>query len=126
MTSSRDISPEEMAGCRQGAQRRQQAEQAALAAREERAWTLAGQAADALCQRFSVSKVAVFSSLIHPGCFTPWADVDGTACGLRSAETFRAIGVVMDLDAEIAVNMVDVTACSPSLLRVIEQEGVPL
>jgi hypothetical protein len=32
----------------------------------------------------------------------------------------------MDLDPEIAVNLVDVTACTPSVRQVIEREGVPL
>lgn len=36
------------------------------------------------------------------------------------------IGVAMDLDAEIPVNLVDVNACKAAVLRVIEQEGVPL
>lgn len=125
MATAQEISPGAMAAYREGARRRHE-EQQALAVREQRAWALARQAADALRQQFTVSRVVVFDSLIHSGCFTPWSDVDVAAWGLRPEETFRAIGVVMDLDTEIAVNLVDVTACSSSLLRVMEAEGVPL
>lgn len=120
------ISPEEMAGYREGARRRHAAEQKALAAREERAWELARKAAAALREQFPIERVVVFGSLVHPGSFTPWSDVDIAAWGLRPDETFRAIGVAMDIDAEIAVNLVDVGCCKASLLRVIEDEGVPL
>lgn len=101
-------------------------EQQALAAREERAWDLARQVAGELRRRFPVDRVVVFGSLVHPGCFTPWSDVDIAAWGLRPEETFRAIGVAMDSSTEIAVNLVDMAACSPSLRQVIEREGVPL
>jgi predicted nucleotidyltransferase len=124
MATAHNLSPEAMAGYREGARRRHEAEQQALAAREERAWELARQAAALLRERFKVSRVVVFGSLIHPGCFTPWSDVDIAAWGLGPDDTFRAIGVAMDVDAEIPVNLVDVGACKASLLRVIEQEGV--
>ncbi len=124
--SNHQIRPEEMAAYREGARRRREAEEKALAAREARAWELARLAAAALREQFAVERVVVFGSLVHPGCFTPWSDVDIAAWGLHTDETFRAIGVVMDTDSEIAVNLVDVGACQASLLRVIEEEGVPL
>lgn len=126
MATPHEISPEEMAVYREGAWRRRQAEMKALAAKEERAWELARQAATALRQQFPVERVVVFGSLVHPGCFTPWSDVDIAAWGLRPEDTFRAIGVAMDIDTEIAINLVDVNACRASILRVIEEEGVPV
>jgi uncharacterized protein len=86
----------------------------------------AGCSDSALRQQFGATLVVVFGSLVHPGSFTPWSDVDIAAWALRPEDTFRAIGVAMDLDAEIPVNLVDVNACKASVLRVIEQEGVPL
>ncbi len=126
MATARDLSQDEVAAYREAARRRHQAEQRALPARERRAWDLARQAADVLRQEFAVDRVVVFGSLVHPSCFTAWSDVDVAAWGLRPEDTFRAIGMAMDLDAEITVNLVDVATCRPSLLRVIEQEGVPL
>lgn len=124
MAAARSPSPEEMASYREGARRRHDAAARALAAREERAWQLARQAAAELRRRFGVNRVAVFGSLIHPGSFTLWSDVDIAAWGLHPDDTFRAIGVAMDTDAEIAVNLVDVGACRASLREVIEAEGI--
>jgi len=94
------------------------------AEREKRAWALARRAGELLRKRFGAERVVVFGSLVHKGCFTRWSDVDVAAWGLRAEDTFRAIGAVQDLDSEIAVNLIDVGTCSPSLLEVIEQEGV--
>ena len=126
MATASDITPEQMAAYRAGALRRQERERQALRERERRAWELARQAAAALREQFGVSRVVVFGSLVHPGWFTPWSDVDIAAWGIRPEDTFRAIGVAMDLDAEIPVNLVDVGACSASLLHTIERDGVPL
>lgn len=126
MTDPRHITPEAMAVYRATARQRQQAEREALAAREQRAWELARQAADALRQQFAVSKVVVFGSLVHPGCFTPWSDVDIAAWGLEPRETFRAIGVAMDISSEIPINLVDMGACRASIREVIEREGIPV
>jgi predicted nucleotidyltransferase len=68
----------------------------------------------------------VFGSLIHPGCFTRWSDVDLAARGLTPRDTLRAMEVVRDLSVEIPVNLVDLGACSESLRRVVEHEGQPL
>lgn len=126
MAAARDITPEQMAAYKEGARRRQERERQALRERERRAWELARQAATALREQFGVSRVVVFGSLVHPGWFTPWSDVDIAAWGIKPEDTFRAIGVVMDLDTDIPLNLVDVGACSASLLETIERDGVPL
>lgn len=126
MAAARDITPEQMAAYKEGARRRQERERQALRERERRAWDLARQAATALREQFGVSRVVVFGSLVHPGWFTPWSDVDIAAWGIKPEDTFRAIGVVLDLDTDIPLNLVDVGACSASLLETIERDGVPL
>jgi predicted nucleotidyltransferase len=126
MATAGKISAEEMAGYRAGARLRHEQEQKALAAREERAWELARQAAELLREQFHVSRVVVFGSLIHPGRFTPWSDVDIAAWGLRTDNWLKAIGAVMDLDSDIALNLVDVSMCKAHILEVIEREGVPV
>jgi predicted nucleotidyltransferase len=126
MPTADALSPDELAALREAARRRSRAEARAVAARETRAWALARAAAAVLREQFAVHRVVVFGSLIHPGCFTAWSDVDIAAWGLRPEDTFRAVGVVMDLDTEIAVNLVDVATCKASILRAIEAEGVPL
>ena len=126
MATARELTPEQMAAYQDAARRLQAREQRDLAAREARAWELARRAAAVLRQQFGATRVVVFGSLVHPGSFTLWSDVDVAAWGLRPEDTFRAIGVGMDLDAGIPVNLVDVGACKASVLRVIEEEGVPL
>lgn len=126
MTTALKLTPEEVAMYRAAARLRARQEQRELAQREKRAWALARRAATQLRQEFKAERVVLFGSLVHEGCFTPWSDVDIAAWGIRPQDTFRAMGMVMDLDAEIELNLVDVGTCSDSLLMTIEQEGVSL
>lgn len=126
MTAAREQSAEAMACYRAAVRRRHQAEQRALALREQRAWALAREAAALLRDRFQVQRVVAFGSLVHPGCFTEWSDVDIAAWGIDPRDTFKAIGAVYDLSTDIEVNLVDVGACKEAILGVIERDGVPL
>jgi len=126
MTTALKLTPKEVATYRAAARRRGEQEQRELAQREKRAWAVARRAAALLRDQFEAEQVVVFGSLIHGGCFTPWSDVDIAAWGIRPQDTFRAIGMVMDMDTEIELNLVDVGTCSTSLLTTIEREGVAL
>jgi len=126
MATASRIPVAEMATYRATARRRQAREQQELVRRQARAWEVAHCAAIRLKAQFGVDRVMVFGSLVRAGCFTLWSDVDLAAWGLSPADTFRAIGVVMDLDATIAINLVDVGTCRPELLTAIEQEGIAL
>lgn len=108
------------------ARRRWQAEQERVRQRRERAWQLARQAADLLKTEYGVTQVRVFGSLIHPGRFNQWSDVDLAAWGLTSSNWLRAMAAVRALSDEIEVNLVDVACCSPALLKAIKREGVEL
>lgn len=124
MPTALDLTPEQRASFQAAARRRHQQEQAALERRQQRAWELARLAAALLRAQFGAKRVVVFGSLVHPGSFTQWSDVDIAAWGIQPADTFRAMGAAMDLGAEIEVNLVDVATAAPSLLAVIEREGV--
>ena len=126
MAPVREITPEEMAEYRATARQRSIQEHHYTAQRQERAWELARQAAGLLKEKFGVTRVMVFGSLVHEGCFTRWSDVDIAAWGSRPEDTFRAIGAAMDIDSEIEINLVDVATCRPELLATIEREGVEL
>ena len=126
MATARELSPEDLLRYRDAARRRHQSERQALAAREQRAWALARRAAAELRRQFHVDRVAVFGSLVHPGCFTAWSDVDIAVWDLRPEDTLRAIGMAADLDSEIAIDLIDFATGSAALLRAIEQEGIPL
>ncbi len=88
--------------------------------------TLARQAAALLKNMYGVQRVVAFGSLTQQDRFTSWSDVDLAAWGLTAANWLRAMAAVRALFAEIELNLVDVACCSPELLAVIEEEGVPL
>jgi predicted nucleotidyltransferase len=126
MTTAIELTPEELAEYQAAARFREQQEQEALAHKKKRAWKLARQAAALLRDQFNSTRVMAFGSLVREGCFTKWSDIDIAAWGIRPEDTFRAIGVVMDLDSEIEINLVDIETCSVSLRTTIEREGIEL
>jgi predicted nucleotidyltransferase len=126
MPTTFNITPEKLAVYRATARRRRQQEQTELDYRREQAWAAARQAVRLLKTRFKATRVVVFGSLARGSGFTRWSDVDIAAWGIAREDTFRAIGAVLDMDTEITVNLVDVNTCRPSLLEVIEQDGIDL
>jgi predicted nucleotidyltransferase len=125
-TKMLDISPEQIAVYRKTALRRLEREKGEIERRKEKAWVAARRAATILRERFHATKVVVFGSLVHDGCFTRWSDVDIAAWGIALEDTFRAIGSIMDMESPVDVNLVDVNTCRPSILEMIEEEGVDL
>ena len=117
---------EQMDVYRATARRRYLEEQAAVKAREKSAWELARQATQLLKERFGVTRIMLFGSLVHPGAFTLHSDVDIAAWGLRPEDTLRALGAVADLSKEIELNLVDVATARPAILQAILSEGVTL
>jgi predicted nucleotidyltransferase len=126
MPTALELTSEEIAMYQANARRQHDREAAEVAIREQRAWELARQAAALLRERFGATRVVVFGSLVHKGCFTAWSDVDIAAWNIHPDDTFRAMGMVMDIDAEIEINLVDVATCRSSLLATIEREGLDI
>ena len=120
------VSEGDMATYRATARRRRECEERDRAARWERAWEKARLAAKLLKQDFAATRVVVFGSLLRPGDFGRWSDVDIAAWGIVPEDTFRAMGAVMDLGKDIEMNLVDVNTCRESLLAVVEREGQEL
>jgi predicted nucleotidyltransferase len=125
-TKMLDISPEKIVVFRQTALRRRAQEKVEIERRKEEAWAVARRASILLKSQFQATRVVVFGSLVHDDCFTRWSDVDIAAWGIAPEDTFRAIGAVMDMDAPIDVNLVDVNTCRPSILEMIKEQGVDL
>jgi predicted nucleotidyltransferase len=123
MKTADQLTPSEIEAYREAARQRQAQQAEALERRRECAWDLARQAAILLRDSFGATRVVVFGSLANEQFFTRWSDVDIAAWGLRPEDTFRAIGAVFDLDAEIPVNLVDVNNASTSLVNTIDKEG---
>ena len=126
MRTAAQLTEEDLASYRASVREHAERERVDLSEREERAWSLAREAAALLRERFHATRVVVFGSLAHSGCFTPWSDVDVAAWGLYPRDTLRALGEVMDLSVDIRVNLVDTAACRPAVLEAIEAGGVAL
>jgi predicted nucleotidyltransferase len=121
-----DLTPEQIAIYRFKAHQRRRQEQPEIERRRQHAWEAAREAARLLKREFGATRVVVFGSLARGIGFTQWSDVDIAAWGLASEDTFRAIGVIMDLKTEVKVNLVDINTARPSLLEVIERDGIAL
>jgi predicted nucleotidyltransferase len=126
MPTTYELTPEQVSSYRKHAQQRRQQEQPEIEQRRERAWEAARMAAQVLKQKFDITRVVVFGSLARDAGFSRWSDVDIAVWGLDPKDTFRAIGVIMDLETEVPVNLVDVDTASPSLLEAIERDGITL
>ncbi len=123
-TTSARLTPDEIEKYRKTALRRQKEKQAQTAHLRERAWETARLAAKALRERYHATRVVVFGSLIHEGCFTRWSDVDMAAWGIPPEDTFRAMGSVADISNEVVLSLVDINLARPSLIAVVEKEGI--
>ena len=124
MKTAAQLTQQEIAAYRETIRLRETQEALEVQQRKARAWSLARQAAAILRETYGATRVVVFGSLANDPLFTRWSDVDLAAWGLRSEDTFRAIGALFDLDAEIPVNLVDVNAAPASLVATIEKEGI--
>ena len=120
------LSDKELSVYRATARRRRERDREAEQARRNVAWAAARRAADLLRAQYNATRVVVFGSLAHGGWFTPWSDVDIAAWWLVERDSLFALGAVMDLDAGVGVNLVDVNTCTPELLAAIERDGVEL
>jgi len=121
-----DLTLEALALYRKTALRRQEQLLSERLSLQEQAWVAARRAADLLREKFGVTRIVVFGSLVHPGCFTRWSDIDLAAWGIAPKDTLRAIGVVMDLETPYEINLVDIQTARPAILKVIEREGIEI
>lgn len=97
-----------------------------LEARLAHAWRIAHQAAQRLRERYRVSRVRVFGSLLHPNQFHAKSDIDLAVEGLAVQDYWDALADVLFLDPEIAVDLIGAGACSPAVWAMVEREGVDL
>ena len=100
--------------------------QGVKAARRDKAWQAAFQAADLLKKEFGASRVVVFGSLAHEDWFTPWSDLDLAAWGIAPSQFYRAVAAVINIASGIDIDLVDLEGCSTGLRDAIEREGIEL
>jgi predicted nucleotidyltransferase len=108
------------------ARTRAQARLERLEARRLRGLALAQRAALRLCGDFGARRAAVFGSVLKPRLFHERSDVDLAVWGLDERLYLRALSALLDLEPDIAVDLVEVEQARPELQRVIERDGVAL
>lgn len=120
------ISEEEMAEYKATARERQLIDRERLSARYRRAWDLARQAAKILRDRYGVTRVVVFGSLVKEELFHNRSDIDLAVWGMAEKEYYRAVAHLLTLDQEIGIDLIMVEAAPAPLRKRIEDEGVPV
>jgi uncharacterized protein len=126
MPTALSLTQEQIARYRASVHKRYQREKAEIERRREQAWQAANQAVHILKVQFKATRVVVFGSLVHKAGFTRWSDVDIAAWGIAPEDTFRAIGVISELETDVPVNLVDVNTARTSLVQVIARDGIEL
>jgi predicted nucleotidyltransferase len=116
-----ELSPQEWKAYRPGHTYQETPE---IAARKERGWKLAREAAGLLIEKFGAKRVVVFGSLAQDTGFTRWSDIDLAAWGIPPERYYAAVAAVTGLSAEFKVDLIDPDSCRSSLKDVIVRDGV--
>jgi predicted nucleotidyltransferase len=119
-----EITPAQMEKYRRSAREREAAQKEQLAMRRERAWKIAYQAAKLLKRDFGVTRVVLFGLLLHPELFHIRSDIDLAVWNAQ--HYFRAVSYLLDLDPEIYIDLIPIEDAKPSILSLIEKDGVDL
>jgi predicted nucleotidyltransferase len=119
-----EIPAEQMAVYRATARQRRQKKARELAARRQRAWEVAQQAAQILKEQFGAEQVAAFGSVLSDQRFHPHSDVDLAVWGLDEKVYYRAVSHLLDLDPTIPIDLIEFELAPPALQAIIKQEGV--
>ena len=91
-----------------------------------RAWKVARAAAQLLRERYHVTRIRAFGSLVRRERFHRDSDVDLAVEGLLPTHYWGAVTETLFLDEHIPVELVDREVCRPSLWETVERDGVDL
>ncbi len=105
---------------RKTTQERAERMQAVRRERQAKAWAVARQAAALLKTHYHAARVVAFGSLTQSSRFHPWSDVDLAVWGLSPADYFEAVARVLDVGADIKVDLIRAERCKPFLRSAIE------
>lgn len=108
------------------ARQREERRLAALAERRLRAMQVAQVAAQLLKEHYAATWVALFGSVAHGEGFHQESDIDLAVKGIAPADFWRAWAAMDTIDASFEINLIAVEEATPSLLTVLETEGLPL
>lgn len=120
------LSPSDLDVYRKALKNRRVAVESLANSRFKKACEVADRAAALLREEFSVKKVMVFGSLVHPHLFHSRSDVDLAVWGLDERQYFRAVGILQSLEPEIEVDLIAFEKATGSMQEVILREGKEL
>jgi len=109
-----------------GLVRRERARRWQRRERAARALEAARTTADLLRQRYGVTRVRVFGSVLHPERFHERSDIDLAVEGLDPQDYLRAWALVNGPGSEFEIDLITPAECRPAIWQRAEQEGVEL
>lgn len=118
------ISTEAMSRYRAAAAQRQAEQRQRIAERYQRAQQVAQEASDILKHEFGASKVVLFGSVLQLSQFHAHSDVDLAVWGLDERRYYRAVARLLDIEATIPVDVVDMAHAPARLQAIIHEMGV--
>jgi predicted nucleotidyltransferase len=84
------------------------------------------QVAKLLKSQFGAQRVILFGSLAHQAWFTPDSDIDLAVQGLPSSNYWQAWRTTEEIITNRKIDLVEIETVSPTLRRIIEQDGIEL
>ncbi len=92
--------------------------------RRQYGWEIARQAANRLREKYGVTRVRVFGSLLHPSHFDSRSDIDLAVEGLDVGSYWAAVAELYFFDKEISIELVEPRSCPDAVWSAVELEGV--
>lgn len=106
----------------QSALKRLQNNQSLRQCRWELCLRISTKVAQTLKEKFNISKVALFGSILDLETFTQWSDIDIAVWGLEPNQTLSAMDTAQNLSDEVEINLVDINTVKPEVYqRILER-----
>ena len=124
-TTTSEMSPSELAKCRENLKRRwenRQVDKELI----QRAWETARRLAIVLYRDFSAKKVAVFGSLTEPKRFTQNSDIDILVWGVSYDKCLDALWETKGLDPEFKIDIINFKSVDPLFRERILSQAIPI
>jgi predicted nucleotidyltransferase len=93
--------------------------------RQEEGWDVAKKCANFLKEKYRVTKVVLFGSLLDYEKMTPDSDIDLAVWGLPEKDYFEAVGFLLEIADNFSIDLVEIQNVRPYILSAIDQ-GVEL
>ncbi len=93
--------------------------------RQQEGLEIARKCANFLKQKYGVTKVVLFGSLLNHEDMNPHSDIDLAVWDLPEQDYFKAVGFLIELANSFSIDLVEVQNVRPYILEAI-QEGLEL